>query len=363
MQGLACATCLLTLVATPAVRAHGTRATPQARRAPGIPDAQLLFSPYKDVSQAIEPATGILQTHVTGTTLPLVGKGGLVATALPGLHAITLAFATGTCSDERWGKLTGVQFARANIPALNAAGLDYIISTGGGDGGKFTCATPQAFLRFVARYNGPHLLGVDFDIESGQTAAEVRALVADAAAAAQRYPQLRFTFTLATFAGADGSHDSLNALGTTVVNAIQASPLQHYVINLMVMDYDHPDTHQCVVSRGTCDMGRSALQAVANLEYRFGIPARKIALTPMIGNNDTPGQYFTLADLDTLLHFAVSRHLAGVHFWSLDRDRPCTAADLRMPAPATGEAPSTCNTEPGATPLAYTRRALRDLGR
>ncbi|HEX7325365.1 MAG TPA: hypothetical protein VF292_08445 [Rhodanobacteraceae bacterium] len=320
-----------------------------------------MFSPYKDVNIAMQPGTHVLQSRVTGTLLPLVGADGLIARDLPGLHAITLAFATGTCSNERWGKLTGPQFAHANIPALDAAGLGYIVSTGGGNGGTFTCATPRAFIGFIRRYLAPRLLGIDFDIESGQSAAQVHALVADAAVAAKRYPRLRFTFTLATFAGDDGSHNGLNPLGAMVVKTIQASPLRHYVINLMVMDYDKPGRHECVVAHGACAMGASALQAVRNLQHTYSIPASKIALTPMLGNNDTPEQYFTLADLDTVMHYARSRHLAGVHFWSLDRDTPCSSATLHA-APATaGNAPSTCNTEPGVTPLAYTRRALRDL--
>ena len=77
-------------------------------------------------------------------------------------------------------------------------------------------------------------------------------------------------------------------------------------------------------------MGQSAIQAVKNLEHTYGIPASKIAVTPMIGLNDNTSETFTAADVDTLTAYAASNGLAGLHFWSLDRDTPC-ADDVRVP--------------------------------
>jgi hypothetical protein len=65
------------------------------------------------------------------------------------------------------------------------------------------------------------------------------------------------------------------------------------------------------------------MQAVMNLHDRFGVPLARIELTPMIGVNDVTTNVFTVDDAVTLARFARDRGLAGVHFWSLDRDVSC----------------------------------------
>jgi chitinase len=93
---------------------------------------------------------------------------------------------------------------------------------------------------------------------------------------------------------------------------------------------------------------------VQNLEHTYGIPAGKIAVTPMIGLNDNTSETFTAGDVDTLTSYAVSNGLAGLHYWSFDRDAPCSSA--------TDYASPTCNSVSGTTPLEYAHRFLADLG-
>jgi chitinase len=146
----------------------------------------------------------------------------------------------------------------------------------------------------------------------------------------------------------------VNSLGAEVVQAIQAnSSLTNYTVNLMVMDYGGTSAANCVVVNGACEMGQSAIQAVENLEHTYGIPASHIELTPMIGQNDSQGEITTLADVDTITNYATANHLAGVHFWSLDRDTPCAA----------GSASSTCNSYPSVGVLGFTNEFLKDLGK
>jgi hypothetical protein len=135
---------------------------------------------------------------------------------------------------------------------------------------------------------------------------------------------------------------------------VLGSGLKNYVINLMTMDYGSASSSVCVVVSGSCEMAQSAIQAVENLEHTYGIPAGKIAVTPMIGLNDTTTETFTAADVDTLTSYVKSNGLAGLHYWSLDRDTPCSSA--------TGYASPTCNSVSGTTPLEYTNRFLTDLG-
>lgn len=314
----------------------------------------LVFSPYKDITINLDWNTNIMSTLVTGTRIPVVGSGSLVSTQVPNLGAITLAFATGECGSENWGGVPGASFASANIARLNSAGVNYIVSTGG-QAGVFSCGSTAGMASFLSRYGGSHLIGIDFDIEGGQSAATINGLVSSAVYAQGLNPNLRFSFTLATLGASDGSFGGVNSLGDSVIRAIKASSLQNYTINLMVMDFGGPSAGVCVVSGGVCNMGQSAIQAVKNLQHTYGIPFSKIELTPMIGLNDVSSETTSVADVDTITAYAATNKLAGVHFWSLDRDTPC-------PGGATGFASPTCSSINSST-LQFTKRFLSDLGR
>lgn len=314
----------------------------------------LVFSPYKDITINLDWNTNIMSTLVTGTRIPVVGSGSLVSTQVPNLGAITLAFATGECGSENWGGVPGASFASANVARLNSAGVNYIVSTGG-QAGVFSCGSTAGMASFLSRYGGSHLIGIDFDIEGGQSAATINGLVSSAVYAQGLNPNLRFSFTLATLGASDGSFGGVNSLGDSVIRAIQASSLQNYTINLMVMDFGGPSAGVCVVSGGVCNMGQSAIQAVKNLQHTYGIPFSKIELTPMIGLNDVSSETTSVADVDTITAYAATNKLAGVHFWSLDRDTPC-------PGGATGSASPTCSSINSST-LQFTKRFLSDLGR
>jgi hypothetical protein len=95
-------------------------------------------------------------------------------------------------------------------------------------------------------------------------------------------------------------------------------------------------------------MGLSANQAALNLHSYYGVPYGQIELTPMIGGNDTQGEQFTLADADTVAAFATAKGLAGVHYWSYDRDVDCPV----------GSASPTCNSIGNAGTRGYLKRFL-----
>ena len=321
---------------------------------PPPPSGSLLFSPYKDVTINLNWNTNVMSTDVTGTLLPVVGSGSLVSTVEPKLGAITLAFATGECGSENWGGVPGATFAGANVQSLASAGLSYVVSTGG-QAGVFTCSSSAGMAKFLSTYMSPYMVGVDFDIEGGQSQADINNLVTYAAYAHTLYPNLRFSFTLATLGASDGSYGGVNGLGDMVVKAVQSAHLTNYTINLMTMDFGSASSSVCVVSNGTCNMGQSAIQAALNLEHTYGIAASQIELTPMIGMNDVTSEVTSIADVDTITNYAASNGLAGVHFWSLDRDTPCPSN--------TGYASPTCNSISGTTALEYTNRFLQDLGK
>ena len=311
----------------------------------------LLFSPYKDVTINMNWNTYQMQSAVEGSAVPVVGSGSLVSQYIPKLPALTVAFATGECGSENWGGVSGANWAAENVPQLQAANLDYVVSTGG-EAGTFTCDSAADMESFIARYASPNLVGIDFDIEGGQSQSDIQSLVAAAAGAQAQYPNLQFSFTLATLGASDGSYGGVNSLGNEVVQAVRGSSLSNYVINLMTMDFGSASSSVCVVVSGSCEMAQSAIQAVTNLEHTYGIPASKIAVTPMIGMNDNTSETFTAGDVNTLTSYAASNGLAGLHFWSLDRDTPCSDT----------YASPTCDSVSSTTPLQYTNNFLSDLG-
>jgi hypothetical protein len=283
----------------------------------GAAPSVLWTGPYQDVSLA--PA-------------PLAAPAWLPAPA-PG-RVLVWAFATGTCGQERWrandDAASTEAFARAGVAEMLRRGQDYVVSTGGEAAG-FLCDNDADFARFVARYQSPRLKGIDFDIERQQTPAQIDALAARLAFAHRTWPALRLSVTLATHAASDGSGRNLNATGDTVLAALQRHGVaEAVVVNLMVMNYGPADARWCVVKAGRCDMGASALQAARNLHEQRGVPYARIALTLMPGENDVAGNVSTPDDARTLMAGARALGLAGVHFWSVDRDQACPAGEPRV---------------------------------
>ncbi|MBA5689469.1 glycosyl hydrolase [Rugamonas apoptosis] len=317
-----------------------------AALAAGAPWAQaappFVYSPYKHLAMWNDPATNAITAAPDGVRTPYING----ATSPFGRQALTWAFASGECGDEQWGAQRGQDVADANVAAFDRAGISYLISTGG-QGAMFTCASAEGMERFIARYDSPHLAGVDFDIEAGQSAQQIDALLGAAASVQVRRPALRFSLTVPTHAASDGSLRSLNDTGVAVLAAARRSGLRDYALNLMVMDYGPASRAACVVRAGRCQMGLSAIQAARNVHRKYGVPYEQIELTAMIGVNDVRENVFTLADARTVARGAQRMKLAGLHFWSLDRDTPCAA-------PA-GGAEATCSGLPRTPSGAYAR--------
>jgi hypothetical protein len=289
--------------------------------------------------------TNVISTALSGSTTPFASD----FTANGG-KTITLAFATGECGSENWAGVQGDAMAAANVSLLTGAGVSYIVSTGGA-AGIFTCGTDSGFDTFVGRWASANLIGVDFDIEAGQTQADITALIQRIHTAHATYPGLRFSLTVATLANNDGAStaqdlgsgvtDSLNTYGDMVLSAVSStfgSAWPSFVtVDLMTMDYGSASDGVCVVSGGAgaaCDMGQSAIQAAYNLHDTHGVPFANIELTPMIGGNDVSSEQLTTGDATTIAQFAIAKGLAGVHYWSYDRDTDCPQ----------GSASATCNT-------------------
>lgn len=339
--------------ATDVIRNAGVAAAPSAADAPaagsgattaGSVPTGFILGAYKDVTISANWNTSEISTLVAGAMAP-------VAT-LAKVNNVTWSFATGECGQETWAGIQADMLARVNVPAFVAAKKNYILSTGGA-AGTFSCTTDAGFSAFLDRYASAHLIGVDFDIEGGQTAEVIDSLVQRVQVAQKndKYKALRFSFTIATLGGA-GAGPGLGEAGTKVMQSIQKFGLTNYFINLMVMDYGSASASVCTLgAQGTCDMGQSAIQAAVLLHNEHQVPYAQMELTPMIGGNDSPGQTFTLDDVKTVMGFVKDNQLAGVHFWSLDRDKDCELAN----------ASPICNSFPSVKSLGFWDAFAKEL--
>jgi hypothetical protein len=294
--------------------------------------------------------TYVMSTSVTGTLSPLLS---VLPVKVP---AVTWAFATGECGSENWGGMQPHDVVQANVQSFVNAGIDYIVSTGEA-AGAFTCSSEAGMRAFINRYASSRLVGIDFDIEAGQSQAAIASLVQQVAAVQSDYPNLRVSFTIATLGSSNGAaanspYGDLNVTGYNVVKAVQQYGVANYTINLMVMDYGTANAGVCVVVNGKCDMGQTAIQAAKNLKAKYAIPHERIELTPMIGVNDVSDELFSLQDTDTMAQWALANGIAGLHFWSADRDTPCSQTS----------ASPTCSSVPSVPAWGYTNRFISDLG-
>ncbi len=307
------------------------------------PPGKFVFSPYKDVTISMNWNTNVISTSTTGSLQPVLN-------VLPSnLKTLTWAFATGECGSENWAGVTPAQLVAANVQSFVSSGKYYVISTGGANG-VFSCGSDSGFAKFIQTYNSANLVGIDFDIEGGQSQDVINNLIARVKVAQGQFPNLRFSFTLATLGG--NSPQSLGPIGVTVMNSIKSAGLTNYLVNLMAMDYGSTGAGNCTIVGNSCEMGQSAVAAAENLHSFYGVPYGQIELTPMIGGNDTQSETFTLADIATVSNYAKQKGLAGVHFWSLDRDNDC----------GPGSASATCNSYGQAGRLGFTTGFLSDLG-
>lgn len=300
----------------------------------------MTFASYKDVTLNADFNTGLQRSAVTGTVQP-------VTSAMPN-KTLIWAFATGTCDAENWAGISPAMEA-TNVQAFVNAQKNYIISTGGANG-AFDCSSGQGLINFINRYNSPNLVGIDFDIEFGQSQQLIDNLINATMAAEKQFPNLQFSFTIQSLGSLSANPITGGSAGTTVVNEIKRLGLGgNYVVNLMTFDYGSTNVNNCVVANNLCDMGQSAIAAAEALNQQSGIPFSHIGITMMIGRADTQDEVTSLHDIDTINAFVISNGLPVSRFWSFDRDTPN----------GTGNNNSNGN---GAPVLAYTREFMNSLG-
>ena len=275
---------------------------PDAHAAPAFPSEY--FAPYQDVTIGAS-----LQT-VTQTT---------------GQKYYTLAFIAGNGCNADWAgtiplNQTGIYLPNldSDISYIRGQGGDVIISFGGAAGQELaqTCGSVSSlqaqYQAVVSKYNATHL---DFDIEGGEQGDSTTYDRRNSALAALQAanPGLTISFTLPS-ATTGLLSDSLGLLNNAVSHGVNFN-----IVNLMTMDYGSADSQ----------MGQESINAANGLysELQNIFPSKSasqlwsmIGITPMIGQNDSGGEIFSLSNASQVLSFAQSKKVGELAFWEVPRD-------------------------------------------
>ena len=294
--------CLLTLISLVASGAIVAGRMSQVHAASSFPNEY--FAPYQDVT------IGASLQSVTQTT---------------GQKYYTLAFISSNGCNAEWGGTIPLNQTSTYLPHLDSdisyirgQGGDIIISFGGAAGQELAQACTSSsslqaqYQAVVSKYNATHL---DFDIEGGaqgdSTSYDRRNIALAALQAAN--PGLTISFTLPS-ATTGLLSDSLGLLNNAVSHGVNFN-----VVNLMTMDYGPADSQ----------MGQEAINAANGLysELHNIFPSKSssqlwsmVGITPMIGQNDSPGEIFSLSNASQVLSFAQSNKIGELSFWEVPRD-------------------------------------------
>jgi hypothetical protein len=274
------------------------------------------FAPYQDIT--------------LGTSLQQVVQA-------TGQKYYTLAFIDGNGCNAEWAGTIPLNQTGTYLPNLDSdiqyirnQGGDVIISFGGQAGQELamTCSSASSLqAQYQAVINQYHVTHLDFDIEGGEQGDSTTYDRRNTALAAlqQANPGLSISFTLPS-ATTGLLSDSLGLLNNAVSHGVNFS-----IVNLMTMDYGSADSQ----------MGQESINATNGLygELQNIFPAKSanqlwamVGITPMIGQNDSAGEIFSLSNAQQVLSFAESKSIGELAFWEVSRDNgSCAGSTTASP--------------------------------
>ena len=249
--------------------------------------------------------------------------------ASTGVKQFNLAFvvSSGGCTPE-WGGTTAIggNPVAAEISALRATGGDVRVSFGGEDGSELaqTCTSVSqlaaAYQQVISTYD---LNKIDFDIEGAAIDDTAANAVRDQALAQleAQDPGLQVSFTLPV------EPSGLTQDGIDLLNGAVSAGVKIAAVNVMAMDFGDANAPDPATMMGTYAID-AATATDAQIAGVLGISDAaawaKVAVTPMIGQNDQADEVFTIADAQQLEAFAAAKHLAWLSMWSAGRDTECS---------------------------------------
>ncbi|QMU75355.1 sugar hydrolase [Streptacidiphilus sp. PB12-B1b] len=254
-----------------------------------------------------------------------------------------LAFITaGSGCTPEWGGVSTLADTPdpGQMNELRAAGGDVRVSFGGANGTELaeSCTSVSslaaAYQQVITAYR---LTKIDFDVEgaaASDTAGITRrdqAIAQLQAAAKTQGRTLDVSFTLPVLPS------GLVQSGTDLLQDAKANGVDISAVNIMAMDYGDSAAPDPSGQMGTYAID-AATATEAQIKSIFGWTDAQawahVAVTPMIGVNDTSDEVFTVADATQLAAFATGKHLAWLSMWSAARDQECSGGAQSYASPS-----------------------------
>jgi chitinase len=252
-----------------------------------------------------------------------------------------LAFIVSSPTDPctpTWGATYTLDDARGKIDLdrriarLRQQGGNVAISFGGllNDELALKCTDPDklytAYKAVIDRYS---IDTIDLDLENkGLTdieAAERRAQVIATLQADRRHQGKSLAVWLTLPVAPQGlTSDGTNAVAVMLKNKVDIAG-----VNVMTMNYGASRTSNQSMAQASQQALNETHRQLGILYKQAGITLssatlwKKIGATPMIGQNDVPGDVFTLDDATNFNTFTMSRGVGRMSMWSVNRDLPC----------------------------------------
>ena len=243
----------------------------------------------------------------------------------------TLAFITGNGCNAEWGDSVPLNQTATYMPHLDSdiqyvrsQGGDVTISFGGQAGQELaqTCTDVSSlqaqYQAVVTHYSATHL---DFDIEGGQEGNATAYDRRDSALAALQAanPGLTISFTLPS------STTGLTSASLGLLSNALSHGVNIQVVNLMTMDYGSPNSAMGQASIDAANALYSELQTLFQSQNTSPPKSSSqlwsmVGITPMIGQNDSQGEIFSLDDAKQVLAFAQQNQIGELSFWAGARD-------------------------------------------
>jgi hypothetical protein len=282
--------------------------------APPPPPGPTVFAPYIDMT---------LQQQ----NLAAISKAS-------GITDFTLAFVVteGSCTPS-WGAVIPVGSAgdgvASAIAALRAAGGDVIVSFGGeantelADSCSSVASLEAAYQKVVDTY---HVYDLDFDIEGADVGNTASIAERSAALALLQKDEAALGHAVAISLTLPVLPTGFPSAEMNVIRSAVAAGVRIAVVNPMTMDYGG------AVSNPAGMMGTYAIQAARSVEAQLGgvFPSfttaqlwSMVGITPLIGQNDVPGEVFGLSDAQQVASFAAANGVGRLAMWSATRDQQC----------------------------------------
>ncbi|APJ02572.1 hypothetical protein [Silvanigrella aquatica] len=207
------------------------------------------------------------------------------------------------------------------INILENENILYKISFGGIDGFNLAleCITENdLFNAYFKVYTLYKPTGFDFDLEGNilNNPAAIEKILKAIVIMQNKFPKILISFTFPV---------KISGLERKTKDIIKKAKMLkiEFSVNLMTMNFSPEETgNMTKYIQSSAYNTFKLLSAIYPRKNKVDI-WKQIEITPMIGLNDIKGEVFTLDNAKKLKGFENLVSLGALHFWSLERDKPC----------------------------------------